>query len=141
MTCKDISALVPEQESPKGSHDGGPGRRCEAEGPSTVPAHQIQVPGTALVGQWLGLRASMAGGMVSIPGRGTKIPWPEKDTDAHCPEHLRQCTGLCPHPPTPEAQGFHGRRHRWHAVDSLTKGKQARPAQLGREVIPARTLR
>ena len=30
--------------------------------------------GTSLVVQWLGLRASTAGGTGSIPGQGTKIP-------------------------------------------------------------------
>ena len=30
--------------------------------------------GTSLVVQWLGLRASTAGGAVMIPGQGTKIP-------------------------------------------------------------------
>ena len=30
--------------------------------------------GNSLVVQWLGLRASTAGGMSSIPGQGTKIP-------------------------------------------------------------------
>ena len=30
--------------------------------------------GNSLVVQWLGLRASTAGSMGSIPGRGTKIP-------------------------------------------------------------------
>ena len=31
-------------------------------------------PGTSLAVQWLGLCASVAGGMGSIPGQGTKIP-------------------------------------------------------------------
>ena len=31
--------------------------------------------GTSLVVQWLGLRASTAGGMGLIPGQGTKIPY------------------------------------------------------------------
>ena len=37
--------------------------------------------GTSLVGQWLRLHAFSAGGVGSIPGRGTKIPhavWPKK---------------------------------------------------------------
>ena len=36
--------------------------------------HRHTINGNSLVVQWLGLRASTAGGMGSIPGQGTKIP-------------------------------------------------------------------
>ena len=36
---------------------------------------QEESQGTSLVVQWLKLHASKAGGMGSIPGRGTKIPY------------------------------------------------------------------
>ena len=40
--------------------------------------------GTSLVVQWLGLRASTAGGTGSIPGQGTKIP------QAVCPSSTKK---------------------------------------------------
>ena len=48
-TFKDISALGPHQERPKGSRDGEPGHKYEAEGPGTTLLHQLQMPGTSLV--------------------------------------------------------------------------------------------
>ena len=46
-----------------------------------------QGDGTSLAVRWLGLHASSAGGMASIPGRGTKIPqatrWGQKKKNAH----------------------------------------------------------
>lgn len=77
VTFKDISALGPHQERPTGSRDGEPGHKCEAEGPGTTLVHQLQVPGTSLASPVVRPQASTAGVMNSIPGQGSKIPWPK----------------------------------------------------------------
>ena len=45
---------------------------------------------TSLVGQWLGLCASSAGGLVSIPGWGIKIP-DTKQSDKKKKKDLAAC--------------------------------------------------
>ena len=56
--------------------------------PLITPGFKRHHKGNSLAVQWLGLCASTAGGMGSIPGQGTKIPQAEQGS-----QKKRHCNG------------------------------------------------
>ena len=48
--------------------------------------HKTHAVGTSLAVQWLRLHASTAGGVGSIPGRGTKMPHAKKNAFSKIPQ-------------------------------------------------------